>query len=173
MGDGDETTPQLQASMQTWVAECFPEMAKLTITYWPHGFTADAMPLIGRLPDSGLRRRLHRRWHELRPPRRPRSRRVRAGRRASGVPCSIDWGNKADLYHQVVDKYNSGAENPRDKWQALQILKSTYIKFADEFLSAVPRKSRWQKLGDGRDNVFCSQSQVERVEAARVEDPAP
>jgi len=54
IGYGDETTPQLQASMQTWVAERFPEIAKLAITHrWAGimGFTADAMPLIGRLPD--------------------------------------------------------------------------------------------------------------------------
>lgn len=54
VGYGDETTPQLQASLQTWVAERFPEIARLAITHrWAGimGFTADAMPLIGRLPD--------------------------------------------------------------------------------------------------------------------------
>jgi len=54
VGYGDETTPQLQASMQTWVAQRFPEIAKLKVTHrWAGimGFTADSMPLIGRLPD--------------------------------------------------------------------------------------------------------------------------
>lgn len=54
VGYGDETTPQLQASMQSWVAERFPEVARLAVTHrWAGimGFTADAMPLIGRLPD--------------------------------------------------------------------------------------------------------------------------
>ncbi|MDQ3549822.1 MAG: FAD-binding oxidoreductase, partial [Chloroflexota bacterium] len=54
VGYGDETTPQLQASMQAWVAERFPEIATLAVTHrWAGimGFTADAMPLIGRLPD--------------------------------------------------------------------------------------------------------------------------
>lgn len=54
VGYGDETTPQLQASMQSWVAERFPEVAMLAVTHrWSGimGFTADAMPLIGRLPD--------------------------------------------------------------------------------------------------------------------------
>jgi glycine/D-amino acid oxidase-like deaminating enzyme len=54
VGYGDETTPHLQAGMQAWVAERFPEVAKLAVTHrWAGimGFTSDAMPLIGRLPD--------------------------------------------------------------------------------------------------------------------------
>ena len=54
VGYGDETTPHLQAGLQGWVAERFPEIAKLKVTHrWAGimGFTADALPLIGRLPD--------------------------------------------------------------------------------------------------------------------------
>jgi glycine/D-amino acid oxidase-like deaminating enzyme len=54
VGYGDETTPQLQAGLEGWVRERFPEVAKLAITHrWAGimGFTADALPLIGRLPD--------------------------------------------------------------------------------------------------------------------------
>jgi glycine/D-amino acid oxidase-like deaminating enzyme len=54
VGFGDETTPHLQAGMQAWVAERFPEIAKLKVTHrWAGtmGFTKDALPLIGRLPD--------------------------------------------------------------------------------------------------------------------------
>jgi glycine/D-amino acid oxidase-like deaminating enzyme len=54
VGFGDETTPHLQAGMQAWVAERFPEIARLKVTHrWAGimGFTSDATPLIGRLPD--------------------------------------------------------------------------------------------------------------------------
>lgn len=55
VGYGDETTPHLQAGMQAWVAERFPEIARLQVTHrWAGimGFTSDALPLIGRLPDA-------------------------------------------------------------------------------------------------------------------------
>lgn len=54
VGYGDETTEHLQAGMQAWVAERFPEIGKLKVTHrWAGimGFTQDAMPLVGRLPD--------------------------------------------------------------------------------------------------------------------------
>jgi gamma-glutamylputrescine oxidase len=54
VGYGDETTPQLQAGLEGWVRERFPEVAKLAITHrWAGtmGFTPDALPLVGRLPD--------------------------------------------------------------------------------------------------------------------------
>ncbi|RIK43761.1 MAG: hypothetical protein DCC58_09200 [Chloroflexi bacterium] len=54
VGLGDETTPHLQAGMQAWVAERFPEIAQLRVTHrWAGimGFTPDALPLIGSLPD--------------------------------------------------------------------------------------------------------------------------
>lgn len=54
VGYGDETTAHLQAGMQAWVAERFPEIARLKVTHrWAGimGFTKDALPLIGRLPD--------------------------------------------------------------------------------------------------------------------------
>jgi gamma-glutamylputrescine oxidase len=54
VGYGDETTEHLQAGMQGWVAERFPEIAKLKVTHrWAGimGFTKDALPLVGRLPD--------------------------------------------------------------------------------------------------------------------------
>jgi gamma-glutamylputrescine oxidase len=54
VGFGDETTPHLQAGMHGWVAERFPELGKLRVTHrWAGimGFTPDALPLIGRLPD--------------------------------------------------------------------------------------------------------------------------
>lgn len=54
VGLGNETTPQLQAAMQGWVAERFPELAKLQVTHrWAGimGFSVDGMPLVGRLPD--------------------------------------------------------------------------------------------------------------------------
>jgi gamma-glutamylputrescine oxidase len=54
VGFGDETTPHLQAGMESWVRERFPEIAKLKVTHrWAGtmGFTKDGMPLIGRLPD--------------------------------------------------------------------------------------------------------------------------
>lgn len=54
VGYGDETTPHLQAGLQDWIAERFPEVADLTITHrWAGimGFTDDGLPLIGRLPD--------------------------------------------------------------------------------------------------------------------------
>ncbi len=54
LGYGDETTPQLQAMMQGWVAERFPEIGKLRVTHrWAGilGYTPDALPIVGRLPD--------------------------------------------------------------------------------------------------------------------------
>jgi gamma-glutamylputrescine oxidase len=54
VGYGDETTPHLQAGMESWVAQRFPEIAKLKVTHrWAGimGFTKDALPLVGRLPD--------------------------------------------------------------------------------------------------------------------------
>lgn len=55
VGYGDETTPHLQAGLQAWVAERFPEVATLRVTHrWAGimGFTSDALPIIGRLPDA-------------------------------------------------------------------------------------------------------------------------
>jgi glycine/D-amino acid oxidase-like deaminating enzyme len=54
LGYGDETTPQLQATMEGWVAGRFPEIGKLRVTHrWAGilGYTPDSLPLIGRLPD--------------------------------------------------------------------------------------------------------------------------
>ncbi len=54
VGYGDEPTPHLQAGMHAWVAERFPEIAALKVTHrWSGimGFTADGMPLVGRLPE--------------------------------------------------------------------------------------------------------------------------
>jgi glycine/D-amino acid oxidase-like deaminating enzyme len=54
VGYGDETTPQLQAGLEGWVRERFPEVAQLPITHrWAGtmGFTPDALPIIGQLPD--------------------------------------------------------------------------------------------------------------------------
>jgi glycine/D-amino acid oxidase-like deaminating enzyme len=54
VGYGDETTPHLQAGLEAWVAARFPEVARLRVTHrWAGimGFTRDALPLIGRLPD--------------------------------------------------------------------------------------------------------------------------
>ncbi|HUG15636.1 MAG TPA: FAD-dependent oxidoreductase [Thermomicrobiales bacterium] len=54
VGYGDETTPHLQAGMESWVAARFPEIARLKVTHrWAGimGFTRDALPLVGRLPD--------------------------------------------------------------------------------------------------------------------------
>jgi len=54
IGYGDETTPHLQAGMQAWVAERFPEIGKLAVTHrWAGimGFTRDGLPLVGHLPD--------------------------------------------------------------------------------------------------------------------------
>lgn len=54
VGYADETTPQLQAGLESWVAARFPEVASLPITHrWAGimGFTDDGLPLVGRLPD--------------------------------------------------------------------------------------------------------------------------
>jgi gamma-glutamylputrescine oxidase len=54
VGYDDETTPHLQAGLEGWVRERFPEVAQLAITHrWAGtmGFTPDALPIIGRLPD--------------------------------------------------------------------------------------------------------------------------
>jgi glycine/D-amino acid oxidase-like deaminating enzyme len=54
VGYGDETTPHLQAGLESWVAARFPEVASLEITHrWAGimGFTDDGLPLVGQLPD--------------------------------------------------------------------------------------------------------------------------
>ncbi len=54
VGYGDETTPHLQSGLECWVAERFPEIASLKVTHrWAGtmGFTADSLPIVGRLPD--------------------------------------------------------------------------------------------------------------------------
>lgn len=54
IGYADETTPHLQRGLEEWVAARFPEVASLKITHrWAGimGFTADSLPLVGRLPD--------------------------------------------------------------------------------------------------------------------------
>lgn len=54
VGYADETTPHLQAGLQTWLGSYFPELAELRVTHrWSGvmGFTRDSLPLVGRLPD--------------------------------------------------------------------------------------------------------------------------
>lgn len=54
VGFADETTPHLQAGLESWVAARFPEVARLKITHrWAGimGFTSDSLPLVGTLPD--------------------------------------------------------------------------------------------------------------------------
>jgi glycine/D-amino acid oxidase-like deaminating enzyme len=54
VGLGDETTPHLQAGLQSWVAARFPEIARLKVTHrWAGimGFTRDSLPVVGTLPD--------------------------------------------------------------------------------------------------------------------------
>ncbi len=51
---GDEVNLPLQESMHGWLAQHYPELADLRITHrWAGilGYSVDAMPLIGRLPD--------------------------------------------------------------------------------------------------------------------------
>ncbi|HLT17895.1 MAG TPA: FAD-binding oxidoreductase [Thermomicrobiales bacterium] len=54
VGYADETTPHLQAGLERWAGEHFPELNDLRVTHrWAGimGFTPDGLPLVGRLPD--------------------------------------------------------------------------------------------------------------------------
>lgn len=54
VGYGDETSPQVQAGLENWIGERFPEIGRLNITHrWggTMGYTQDGLPLVGTLPD--------------------------------------------------------------------------------------------------------------------------